>query len=317
MNVALSIIIPTHNTRDLTMACLGSIARAAAQSTEVVPEVILVDDGSVDDTATRVREAFPLVKIIGLAPAAGFTVAANRGLREASGELLLLLNSDTEIGADTLPRLRQAFADDPRLGAAGATLHFPGGSPQWSAAAEPGAIWIFTLASGLSALLQRLPSYRKLRPLEMARSRRVDWVTGAAMVIRRSAWNEVGSLDERFHFYCQDLDYCLRLRDARWEVSVIADARVLHHGGASIGKRSGVVRMRYNPELLWTDLVRFFEKRYGPRRARSIANLMRRGAWMRLQARRLARPFIPQGERAQWDRDTQAFTRAINALSGM
>src|SRR5271166_1485177 len=141
MTLAFSIVIPTHNTRDLTMACLTSIERGSPQSTEV----ILVDDGSVDDTAARVREVFPNVRIIRHPTAAGFTIAANDGLREAAGELLLLLNSDTEIYADTLPRLQQAFIDDPRLGAAGAALHFPDGSPQWSGAAEPGMLWVFTL----------------------------------------------------------------------------------------------------------------------------------------------------------------------------
>jgi len=313
MNVSLSIVIPTHNTSDLTMACLRSIERASPESTEV----ILVDDGSADDTVARVGEAFPTVRIVSHTPAAGFTIAANRGLLEASGELLLLLNSDTEIYAHTLPRLQQAFADNPRLGAAGAALHFPDGSPQWSAASEPGVIWIFMLTTGFAGGLQRLPGYRKIRPLGAGRTRRVDWVTGAAMVIRRSAWNQVGALDERFHFYGQDLDYCLRLRDAGWEVSIIADARVLHHGGASIGKRSGIVRMRYNPELLWTDFVRFYDKRYGERCAHFFARLMRQGAWIRVQARRLARPFIGTDERDQWDRDTRAFMRAITALSKM
>jgi hypothetical protein len=316
MTVALSIVIPTHNTRDLTMACLRSIEHAAPQSTQP-PEVILIDDGSVDDTTARVREHFPRVRIISHATATGFTIAANDGLREASGELLLLLNSDAEIYADTLPRLQQAFADDPRLGAAGAALHFPDGSPQWSGAAEPGMVWIFTLTTGLAGVLQRIPGYRKLRPLDAPRTPPVDWVTGAAMAIRRAAWNEVGPLDERFHFYAQDLDFCMRLRDAGWNVSLVAEARVLHHGGVSIGKRSGIVRMRYNPELLWTDFVRFYEKRYGPERARLFARVMRAGGWMRVRTRNLARPFLGADARAEWDRDTAAFTRAIDALAKM
>jgi N-acetylglucosaminyl-diphospho-decaprenol L-rhamnosyltransferase len=311
MNVAVSIVTPTHNTRDLTIACLRSIERASPEATEV----ILVDDGSADDTLIQVRDAFPNVKIVSHSPAAGFTIAANRGLREASGELLLLLNSDTEIYADTLPRMRQAFADNPRLGAAGAALHFPDGSPQWSGASEPGILWIFTLTTGLATLLDRLPGYRRMRSLEAERARRVDWVSGAAMVIRRSAWSEVGELDERFHFYAQDLDYCMRLRNAGWEVRIIAEARVLHHSGSSIGKRSGIVKLRYNPELLWTDLVRFYAKRYGPRRARFFSGLMRWGGWLRVQTRRLARPLIEADQRAQWDRDTAAFSRAIDALS--
>lgn len=313
MNVSISIIVPTHNTRDLTLACLKSIARAPDDGLEVV----VVDDGSTDDTAERVRELFPAARVIRVESAGGFTAAANLGLSEASGELFFLLNSDAEIEPDTPARFRRAFADDPRLGAAGAALHFADGRPQWSEGAEPSILWMFTLASGVAALLDKVPGYRSLRPLEVARRAQVDWVTGAAMVIRRSAWAEVGVLDERFRFYCQDLDYCMRLRDAGWKVAALPEIHVLHHGGATIGTRSGSVRASYNPELLWTDLLRFTEKRYGRSRALNVARAMRAGGWMRVLARRVAANFLSGEERERWDRDTAAFVRALSSLSAL
>jgi hypothetical protein len=312
MNVSMSIIVPTHNTRDLTLACLKSLAQAPDDTLEVV----VVDDGSIDDTSARVRELFPATRIIRVEYAGGFTSAANLGLREASGELLFLLNSDAEIEPDTPSRFRQAFANDPRLGAAGAALHFADGRPQWSGGAEPSMLWMITLATGAAALLDKVPGYRALRPLEVARRRPVDWVTGAAMVIRRSAWAEVGSFDERFRFYCQDLDYCMRLHDAGWKIAALPEIHVLHHGGATIARRSGSVRARYNPEFLWADLIRFTEKRYGRPRAVYVARAMRAGGWVRLLSRRLAANFLSGEEREGWDRDTSAFVRALSSLSG-
>ncbi|MGO9453010.1 MAG: glycosyltransferase family 2 protein [Candidatus Binataceae bacterium] len=307
----MSIVVPTHNTRDLTLACLRSITRTPTDALEVV----VVDDASMDDTAARVRESFPATKIIRVDRATGFTAAANRGLRESSGELLFLLNSDTEIEPDTLSRFRQAFADDSCLGAAGAALHFADGRPQWSGGAEPSMLWMFALTTGATASLDKVPLYRRLHPLNPARRGPVDWVTGAAMVIRRSAWAEVGVLDEQFHFYCQDLDYCMRLHDAGWKVAALPEIKVLHHGGATISRSHGTVRTGYNPELLWRDLVHFTEKRYGPRQAVSIARAMRVGGRLRVLSRHFAAKFLSGQKRCRWDRDTAAFARALSALS--
>ena len=311
MNIYMSIVVPTHNTRDLTLACLGSIARASDDSVEV----IVVDDGSKDDTAARVHELFPATRVIRVEQAGGFTTAANLGLRAAAGELLFLLNSDAEIEPETPSLFRRAFADDPRLGAAGAALHYADGRPQWSGGTEPTLLWMFTLATGVTGLFDRIPLYRSLRPLEAARRGPVRWVTGAAMVIRRSAWSQVGVLDERFRFYCQDLDYCMRLSDAGWKVALLPKVRVLHHGGATIAQRNGSVRAKYNPELLWTDLIRFIEKRHGPERAMRVAQMMRMGATLRLLSRRASAVFLSEEDRIRWDRDTEAFARALTALS--
>jgi N-acetylglucosaminyl-diphospho-decaprenol L-rhamnosyltransferase len=309
--MSISVIVPTHNTCELTLRCLESVARASAEAVEIV----VVDDGSVDDTVELVRARFPTARIVCRATAGGFTAAANAGLRESSGDLMFLLNSDTEIAPDVILRMKEAFVANPRLGAGGAVLHFPDGGPQWSGGQEPGGLWIFVLATGVTGLLARLPGYRVVRSLEAAKRGPVKWVNGAAMVIRREAWLQAGALDESFRFYCQDLDYCLRLGDLGWDIATIPEARVLHHGGASIGKRAGSVEGNYNPELLWTDLVRVADKRHGRLRAQSIARLLRYGGRMRLLARRLVAPVLLGEKRQRWKRDTEAFARAIKGLS--
>src|SRR6185369_3384658 len=124
----------------------------------------------------------------------GFTRAANLGLARASGEILLLLNSDTEVDASGLAALSAAFAAEPRLGAAGADLYYPDGSPQWSGGRAPTLAWLFALASGAPALFRRLPFYRRLKP-PGARGGAVEWVTGAALAVRRAAWEQAGPLD--------------------------------------------------------------------------------------------------------------------------
>jgi N-acetylglucosaminyl-diphospho-decaprenol L-rhamnosyltransferase len=314
----LSVVIPTHDTRELTLRCVETLAAAGVPDLQVV----VVDDGGTDGTDEALATMHPDVEVLRLSPAAGFTRAANRGLSRARGDVLLLLNSDTEVEPGSLPVLLEAFARDPRLGAAGAVLHYPDGSPQWSGGREPGLLWLFALASGLPPLLARLPRWRAVKPVGAAPGA-VDWVTGAALALRRSAWEEVRPMDEGFRFYGQDLDLCLRLRNAGWKVELVPGFRVLHHHGATIGRGVGTLgtqgiqsgkRARQPQELLWTDLLRWAGRHHGAAWARRAALALRGGAALRLLGRNLAVPFLPRARRAGWRAESQALRRAAGAL---
>jgi hypothetical protein len=305
----LSVVVPTHDTREITLRCLQALGPWLAEGAEVV----LVDDGSRDGTAEAVEQRSPAVRVLRSPEARGFTAAANEGLAAARGELLLLLNSDTEVEAATLPRLFAAFEADPRLGAAGAVLTNPDGSPQWSGGPEPTLLWLFVLASGLGSALARLPGYRNLRPVDGEVRGSVDWVTGAAMAIRREAWEAIGPLDGRYRFYAQDLDFCVGLRDAGWQVALAPGFRVMHLGGATITKRAGATE-HANPTLLWADLLTWAEKRHGREWARRARRGMRIGSGLRLLARRAARLAVSHERRNEWDRETEAFGTARRQL---
>lgn len=307
----LSVVIPTHDTRELTLRCVETLESEGTEGLEIV----VVDDASSDGTAEALVAAHPRVRVLRNdpdAPATGFTRSANRGLAEARGDVLLLLNSDTEVEPGAFAPLLAAFARDPRLGAAGAALHYPDGSPQWSGGAAPGLLWLFGLASGLPPLLARLPFWRQVKPVG-APAGRVEWVTGAALALRLPAWEEVGPFDEEYRFYGQDLDLCLRLQDAGWKVELVPDFRVLHHHGATIGRRSG--GSRQNMELLWTDLLRWARKHRGAGWAGRAGLALRSGAALRRLGRTAAAPFVPAERRAEWRAESQALRRAAAALT--
>lgn len=305
----LSVVIPTHDTRELTLRCLDSLVAAPAPAAEV----ILVDDASSDGTAEAVRERHPAVTVLRNPTARRFTRAANLGLGKARGEILLLLNSDTEVTPGSLARLVEVFARQPRLGVAGAQLHYPDGSPQWSGGREPTVAWFFALSSGLPALLERLPLYRLAKPLDVDRPQPVAWVTGAAMAIRRAAWEAAGPLDEGFRFYAQDLDFCLRARQTGWLTEVRPELRVLHHHGATIGRDPGA-RQRQQPELLWSDLLRWARKHHGQPWAARAEAALRTGGALRLASRRFLHPFLARSRRQAWRQDDRALRAALAAL---
>jgi GT2 family glycosyltransferase len=142
----------------------------------------------------------------------------------------------------------------------------------------------------------------------------VDWISGAAMALRRAALAEVGLLSDVFAFYCQDLEICSRLRQAGWEVDVLPGFRVRHHAGVTIGRSVGAVRGA-NPALLWADLVRYARMRGGPARARAAGRALRAGARLRILARLVAAPFLGGDSRDAWKRETAAFHDALRAVA--
>jgi GT2 family glycosyltransferase len=304
-----SAVIPARDTIKLTLRCLETLAACRPE------EMIVVDDGGSDATSAAIRESFPDVRLIRLDVPQGFTRAANRGLSAAEGEILLLLNSDTELEPRSLDALRAAMRSDPRLGIAGGNLRFPDGTPQWSGGRKPTGRWFFGLASGLPGLLARVPGYRAVRPVSGGGSGQdVDWVTGAALAMKREVWERCGPLDETFHFYCQDLDFCIRAKDAGWSVGVLPNFVVLHHQGATI-QRSIATGSAQDPALLWGDLVRWAAKRRGARWARRVGHILHVGGRIRLFGRKIRRLALAAADRDRWDRESLAYSKALRAVS--
>lgn len=313
----ISVVIPTHDTRELTLRCLASLERGNAR-----PEsVIVIDDASADGSARAIAERHPEVRLLRNERALGFSAASNRGLAEARGPILLLLNSDTEVAPDCLEGYARAFHQHEELGVAGAALSDPDGTPQWSGGATPSALWLFAVSSGLGPWIGRLrrrgaaelgnPTSNRREPRGARTAREVDWVAGTALAMRREVWESCGPLDERFALYCQDLDLCLRVGEAGWRVRVLPECRVLHHHGATISRTSGE---RQDLERLWTDLVLWSAKWGGEAAARRTARTLRAGGLVRAAALATAGGLASGTRRTALRQRRAALRRAQQAL---
>ncbi len=311
-------IIPTRDTRDLTLRCLAALAASDAPAAEI----LLVDDGSRDGTAEAVRVAYPLTRIETMREPGGFTRTINAAWPLATQAIVLLLNSDTEVNPDALGRFAAAFATDPRLGIAGASLRYPDGRPQWSAGREPTALWLFMMASGLAAAAGRLPGWRRVRPESQAGTDvggDAAWVPATAMAVRREVQAAIGLFDPAFGTYVQDLDYCMRARAAGWRVAQLREVHVRHVQGATIarvgaGVGAGVGGLRQNPEALFADFSRWICAAHEPRVARRRCRALRAGCRLRIVARQVLRWFRGSQARAVWDRGTVRYRAALNGI---
>ena len=300
---SLSVVIPTHNTRGLVLSCVGSLGGGGAAPVEVV----VVDDGSTDGSAAAVLSRHPEVSVVETDGNVGFGAAANLGVAGTTGEIVLVLNSDTEVLDGGLAARVAAFAEDPKLGVAGAELLDPDGTPQWRAGSWPNRKWLFAQASGLGALAARFRGGGS----GAARAGETDWVSGAAIAVRRDVWDGCGPFDVGYRFYCQDLDLCFAAHRAGWRVAVAEGFRVLHHHGATIAASPGSSGS-FHPGHLWADLVRFTGKVHGEDEARRVAATLATGARLRLLGRFLATPFV--SDREAWSRDSEAYRSGIRSL---
>lgn len=308
MPLRVSVVVPTHDTRALTARCLASLAGFGAS------EVVVVDDGSTDGTLAALSPLHPEAIWLRHERPAGFSGAANRGLREARGDLLLLLNSDTELRAGNAAALAAAFAGEPALGAAGARLFDPDGRPQWSGGPEPTLGWLFALASGLPAALGGSVLWRRLRPVSGAAPGPVGWLPGTALALRREAWAAVGPFEEeRYGFYAQDLDLGSRLTAAGWTLRVLADFEVLHHLGGTIGRSEGAASGQ-RLDLLWRDLAAWAERRHGRAWARRARRALTLGGRFRAAALAAAALGGPPARRAALAAERHAVRAALAAL---
>jgi N-acetylglucosaminyl-diphospho-decaprenol L-rhamnosyltransferase len=277
----------------MTMRCCRAVLASMPPGTEV----IVVDDGSTDGTAQSLPIEAPDVRVIRLESNGGFARAANRGVDAASGHITLLLNSDAIVEDGALVAFVSAFDATPRLGIAGASLRNDDGTPQWSGGATPTLPWMLAVVSGAGPMARMFR--RKRRRLAQCE---VDWVSGAAMAFRREVWQAAGPLDERFLFYCQDIEFCLRARRAEWTVAVIDSAQVIHAIGGTV---AGTGELRHDPARLWPDLLQWGAGHYGQRWAARARVVLVTAAWMRIAFRSLRRrdettAALIRGARALW-----------------
>ena len=246
-----TVSIVNTNNRELLLSCLESLSGLDA-------EIVVLDNASEDGSVNAVRERLPEVRLIPRGYRAGFAANHNTIIHATSGRYVYVLNDDTTSDDWRLDRLVAYLDANPRVAALGPRLVYPDGSLQHSAWRFPtplvSALGLVTLGkAGVTQSRGEVP-------------RKVDWVMGAALLVRRQALEEVGLFDEGFFIYSEEVDLQYRLRQAGWEVHYFPEATVVHHESQF---SAGIPERRINE--MWRSRHRYWHKHHGRAGARIAA----------------------------------------------
>jgi len=246
----LSVSIVNTSSRELLLACLETLPRGA--------DIVVLDNASEDGSADAVRERFPDVRVLAQDFRAGFGANHNTVIRATDGRYVYVLNEDTT-SADWAFEPIVAYLDaHPRVAALGPRVVYPDGRQQASA-------WRFPTPV-VSALGLLTVGKLGVTQSHGEQVRAVDWVTGAALVLRREALEDVGLFDEEFFLYSEEVDLQFRLRQAGWEVHYFPDATVVHHESQFSAE---IPERRINE--MWRSRHRYWRKHHSGAGARVAA----------------------------------------------
>jgi len=294
----LSIIIVSWNVRDLLRACLNSLTKDERRKTKDVAEassfvltapantaggcrcrpsfeIVVIDNASADGSAAMVAAEFPAVRLIANIENVGFTRGNNQGLAVARGRQVFFLNPDTEVVGDALAEMVAYLDAHPEVGALGPELRYGDGSLQSSRRRFPTLTTALFESTPLAWHWPANPWARRYRMEDQGsgvrgqgsggKGQEVDWVIGAALMVRREVLAQIGGFDEGYFMYSEELDLCRRIKEAGWRIVYLPTAQVVHHEGKSSEQVVAARHIRFQ-----TSKVRYFRKFHGPLQAEAL-----------------------------------------------
>ncbi len=261
--IDIAVIIVSWNVRNYLADCLRSVF-ADFHASRLTGEVWVIDNQSTDGTVEMVQNLFPHVHLIANEQNPGFGAANNQGMKAATDHqprYFFLLNPDTVVRPGALGEMVHFLDENPQAGMCGARLVFGDGRFQHSAFAFPHlSQLVFDLFPVPNRLYETRINGRYPRRLYHPNGTpfQVDHPLGATMMVRRDVAEATGGFDEDLFLYCEELDWCWRIRKAGWHIYTIPKAEIVHYGGESTGqiKAKSIVD-------LWTSRARFYHRHYG------------------------------------------------------
>ncbi|MCC6649586.1 MAG: glycosyltransferase family 2 protein [Candidatus Eisenbacteria bacterium] len=253
----LSVVVVTYHSRQHILDCLRSLERARGA---LAMDVFVVDNASGDGTADLVRREAPEARVVETGGNLGYAKAVNRGIRESSGEFVLVLNPDCVVAPGAPEALVAHLRAHPGCAIAGPRILNTDGSVEYSARSFPDHLtFLFNRYSLLTRLWPGNPWTRRylLSDWDHVSDRSVDWVSGACMCVRREAVAKAGGMDETYFMFNEDVDWCHTMKKAGFSVDFVAAAQVTHHIGASKGRVSDKVILERH-----RGMIHYFRKHH-------------------------------------------------------
>lgn len=236
MEKELSVIYVNYNAGNYLKASIESLIKTVK---EVDYEIIVVDNASTDNSAEMIKKEFPEVLLINNANE-GFAKGNNRGVKVAKGKYLLFLNCDTVVYPETINIMVSFIKQHKDAGAVTCKLEVPGMGIDYASHRGFPTPWnSFCYFTGLSKLFPKLKIFNgyTLSFMDMTKTHKIDSLSGAFMLVRREAGEQVGWWDEDYFFNGEDIDFCFCLKQKGWQIYYVPVVSILHYGGVSGGTK--------------------------------------------------------------------------------
>lgn len=237
-----SVVIVNYNGGDMLLDCVRSVTESGVFAAQVV----VVDNGSRDDSMARLEAAWPDCMTVHMGCNAGFARAVNRGLAKVKTEFALLLNNDARLAPDSWAAFGNFFDQHSKAAFLGGRLLYEDGRLQNAVAAFP-RLYAEFLPRALLRVLW--PARYQGRPKGDSPVR-VESVIGAMFAVRMAAVGEFGALDEDFFFFLEETEWCHRASQRGWEVWHVPAARAIHAQGATAKKHNALARIEFHRSRL-------------------------------------------------------------------
>ena len=275
-----SVVIVNYNAGPLLIHCVHAALEQARQ-------IIVVDNASSDSSVEKLKDNFSQedhLNLIATGKNSGFAAGCNVGLAASTQPYILFLNPDCILSADSLQRMVQVMESDPHIGMVGGYLINPDGSEQGGGRRAIPTPWrALVRAFGLYRLEKYWPQlffdfHLHHQPLPQAPIE-VEAISGALMLVRREAIDDVGAWDERYFLHCEDLDWCMRFKQKNWTIVFVPDAPVTHFQGTCSRSRPFFVAWHKHRGML-----RFYRKFFRNQYPGILMGLVTLGVWLRFVA---------------------------------
>lgn len=272
-----SIIIVNHNAGSLLSKCIQVVLQQAKQ-------ILVIDNASFDSSLSELESHFPKenqLQIVRLDNNVGFAAGCNTGLAASTQPYVFFLNPDCILQENSLQRLVQVMESNLKIGMVGGYLINPDGSEQGGGRRAIPSPWrAFVRAFGLYRLEKYWPQlffdfHLEKQPLPQAPIE-VEAISGALMLVRREAIDDVGSWDENYFLHCEDLDWCMRFKQKNWKIVFVPDAPVTHFQGTCSRARPFFVAWHKHKGML-----RFYRKFFQHQYPRALMGLVTFAIWFR------------------------------------
>ncbi len=242
-----TVVVVSFNTKEFTDKCLKHLALSNLKNIQV----LVVDNASSDGSVEMIRKKYPEFSLIESNTNLGFGKANNLAMRKANGKYILLLNSDAFVQPDTLNKCVEIMKKIPECSVLGCRLTYQDGRLQPSAGTLPNPINTFFWIWGLGSTVHpKSPEY-------FSKSRRVGWVTGAFMFMRREVFEKTNGFDEQIFMYMEEIEWCKRINESGLNIYYSPQISVTHLAGAS---SNFDLSPAYTKEM--QGLVYYFKKHY-------------------------------------------------------